>query len=743
MEEKILEALREYGRPLDAAALKEIIKGNIEEMDAAVITLLEKGKVLLTKKRKLALAEQSDCIFGKIIGHARGFAFFRHGDDPQDIFIPAESMHGAMHNDMVWVRASGQVSRNGSPEGEVVSIAKRGFTRVVGSFVQQSALGGYVVPDDSHMSMDILITPGEMEPKQGDKVVAKIIEYPDGRRPLLGTIVEILGKKGDANTQVLSIIRQYGLDENFSKNAMRQAKRIAQNIPEDEYFKREILKDKTIITIDGADSRDLDDAISLDRLANGNYYLGVHIADVSAYVKENTALDIDALARGTSVYFPDRVIPMLPEELSNGICSLNEGVDRLALSCFMEIDKTGKVVSHRLAETIICSSYRLVYEDVSALLEGDEVQRERYDAIIPMLTNLEALFRLLSEKRSKRGSLDFDFGEAKILLNEKGHTEDIVIRERGISNRIIEECMLLANETVAQHMAFLNIPFMYRVHETPDREKITSLNAFLQSLNISVRNTRDITPRALQKILLSVKGTPEESAVSKVMLRAMQRAKYSDSCLGHFGIAAKYYCHFTSPIRRYPDLIGHRIIKELIHGKLDEKRLSKISATLPGVAEQCSVLERTATEAERSVDDLKKCEYMKDRIGESCAGVIAGVTSFGFFVELSNTVEGLVHINALRDDYYIFDEKTHRLIGRSHGRVFRLGEQLEVRVNSVDMESRRINFELTDLPPKREKPASRAKFSAVETKSAPPDAAKTSRPRRRRKKKSPSNKPHQ
>jgi len=699
IQEKIISIIEQAGKPISREALLEHFTD--EERPSAMEqtgALLASGKLLLTRRNKLALPEQTGLINGTIQAHQRGFGFFLPKDRTimnTDAFIPADAMHGAMHRDEVWVRLSEQTSRNGTPEGEVVLIVNRAYTQIVGTYEQGGKLGGCVVPDDTHVPFDMMIArEGVGKAKHGDKVVAKVLHYPDGRRPMFGSIVEVLGAKDAPGTDILSAMRQFRLPQEFSKAAMRQAKSIEQSVPEDAVITRERLYDKCIVTIDGADAKDLDDAISLERLQNGNYYLGVHIADVSAYVKEGSALDRDALERGTSVYLVDRVIPMLPKELSNGICSLNEGQERLTLSCFMEIDSAGKVVSYRLSETVIKSRYRLVYEDVTKLLEGDEEQQNRYADIVPMLKNLEELAAVLRQKRFKRGSIDFDLDEARVLLNEQGKAIGVEKEERGVANRIIEECMLIANETVAQHMSYLEVPFIYRVHETPDKEKLTDLNAFVQTLGYGIKHMKDIHPRTLQRLIEQAKGTNEENIVGKVTLRAMKKARYSELCLGHFGLAAKYYCHFTSPIRRYPDLIGHRIIKEVLNGSMTQKRAQKLLEKMPDIAKQCSETERIAMEAERAVEDMKKCEYMSGHIGESYAGVIAGVTSFGFFVALPNTVEGLVRAASLDDDYYEYDEKQYRLVGRRSGRVFRLGDAVRVRVSGVDIAARNIDFEL-------------------------------------------------
>lgn len=694
MHDEIISVLQTSGKPL---TIEQLISKLETDKDAkpAINDLLSEHRILFTRKRRLALPEQIGLVFGRIQGHAAGFGFFLPHDGSRDAFVPAEAMHGAMHNDEVYVRYTEQVSRNGSPEACVMLIAKRAFTRLVGTFERDDAAGGYVVPDDGRIPVDMLIPRDKTrKAKAGDKVVAEIIDYPDGRRPMLGQISEILGNKSDTGTDVLSIIRQYELPEAFSKAAQKNAKLIAQDVQADERITRENLLEKLVFTIDGQNAKDFDDAISLERLENGNIYLGVHIADVAHYVKEGSGLDRDALLRGTSVYLADRVIPMLPIELSNGICSLNPGEDRLALSCFMEIDANARVLRHRLAETLIRSKYRLVYEDVSALLAGDEALKQKYAELVPALTELELLAGLLKAKRHKRGSIDFDIAEADLELDETGKPITLGKAERGISESIIEECMLIANETVAEHMYDLKSPFLYRVHEQPEREKLIELNTFLQTLGYSIRNLKDVQPRNIEKVLSAAKNTKEENVVNKVVLRAMQKARYSERCLGHFGLACTRYCHFTAPIRRYPDLLCHRIIKLMLHGGLNEKQTAKLNERLSAIAQSTSKSERLAMEAERAVEELKKCEYMKERIGESFAGIISGVVSFGFFVELDNTAEGLVRVSTIDDDYYVHDEKNYRMVGRNSGQSFRLGDEVKVRVSSVNMVSRNIELEL-------------------------------------------------
>lgn len=699
MKDIIIEALRGANRPLQPDALKEQVKEYEAKLgmsaDEALAELINEKRVMFTRKRKLALPEQSGLISGRLQGHARGFGFFIPDDGSKDAFISADSMHGAMHGDKCWVRHTLQQSRNGSPEGEIVSIISRAYTQIVGVYEENGRVGGYITPDDTRLSMDMLIPrDNHAGAKAGDKVVAEIVEYPDGRRALIGKVIEVLGSEGSAGTDVLSIIRQFQLHDKFSKNAMRQAKQVEFEVGMDVLVTRENLKGKCIFTIDGADAKDLDDAISLEYTQNGNYYLGVHIADVSHYVKEGSALDKDAFERATSVYFPDRVLPMLPQELSNGICSLHPDVDRLTLSCFMEIDKSGKVLRHRLSETVINSKYRLVYEDITKLIEGDKTLREKYAELTPVMDAMHELCKKLNERRMKRGSIDFDIAEASISVDNNGLPVEIKKAERGIANRIIEECMLLANETVAKHMYDLRSPYIYRVHEEPDKEKIADINTFLQTLGYGIRNIKELKPRAIQRVLLAVKDTKEENIVSKVVLRAMQKARYSERCVGHFGLAMEYYCHFTSPIRRYPDLVGHRIIKLMLHGGLNAKQVEKLNDSLPHIAEHCSKMEISAMEAERAVDDLKKCEYMRDKLGDQFSGIISGVTSFGFFVELDNTVEGLVRASALDDDYYIYDQTGYRMVGRNTGKEYRLGDEVEIIVAAVHIDERNIDFEL-------------------------------------------------
>lgn len=691
-----METLRREGKPLaPEVVLEEFPAEERDAAAAAIERLLSENRLILTRKRKLALPEQTGLTYGRIQGNARGYGFFIPEDGSADLFVPADAMHGAMHGDKVWVRPTETVSRNGSAEAEVMLIAVRARVNIVGTFEKsQGTPGGYVIPDDTRLYMDALVYEAAAgNAKHGDKVVLKITQYPDGRRPLMGEVTEVLGGKDEAGTDILSVIRRMELPETFSKASMRQARSLNKPVNADAIARREDLRGQLIITIDGADAKDLDDAVSLVKLKDG-WLLGVHIADVSHYVQPGTALDADAYKRGTSVYFPDRVLPMFPPEVSNGVCSLTEGTEKLTISCFMEIGKNGKVMAHRFSETVIKTAHRMTYDDVNAIFDGDDALREKYADIVPMLEEMRTLMELLDAQRVKRDSIDFDLDETKITLNKAGKATDVSVAVCGIANRMIEEFMLIANETVAQHAFDLGMPLVYRVHETPDKTKLADLNAFLGTLGYGIKSMGNVKPQTFQKILQKVKGTKEENVVSRVVLRSMRKARYAPECLGHFGLAAPCYCHFTSPIRRYPDLMVHRMLREILHGEMTKERISRYEETLEELTRHCSEREVTAMEAERAADDLKKCEYMQSRIGTVETGVISGVAQYGFFVQLSNTVEGMVRVTSIAGDFYVCDAKNYRMVGRNSKRVFRLGDPVRVRVAGVDLENSNVDFEL-------------------------------------------------
>lgn len=656
----------------------------------------KEGLIIKTHKDRYGIPEKMNLVVGKLQCNQRGFGFvILDNKELKDVFISSDDMNGALHGDKVVARL---ISKNGegrSQEGEIIRILERVNKTVVGTF-ENSKNFGFVIPSDTRINMDIFIPKSDINnAKTNQIVIVEITKWPEKRRNPEGRIVEILGHKNDTGTDILAIIKKYGLPENFPEEVIAEAERIPEEIHEAEIKRRLDLRDKTIITIDGADAKDLDDAISIEKLNNGNYKLGVHIADVTYYVRENSPLDKEALKRGTSVYLVDRVIPMLPKKLSNGVCSLHPGEPRLTLSVFMEINKSGKVVDHQIVETVIESKERLVYDNISDLLEhNDQEQLGRYAHILDDLKLMKELCHILTKKREERGSIDFDFPEAKIILDKKGHPIEVKKFDRRIANRMIEEFMLISNETVAEYMYWADNPFLYRIHEDPDMEKINEFNKFIHNFGYHLKGTQEIHPKELQELIKKIENTREENIINTLMLRSLRKAKYSSEPEGHFGLAAKYYSHFTAPIRRYPDLQIHRIIKEFINNKINEKRIGKLKSILHKVAEQSSTTERIADEASRETDDLKKVEYMSSRIGEEYEGIISGVMPFGIFVELDNTIEGLVHISSLIDDYYEYDQPNYRFIGRRTNKIYRIGDKVNIKVVGTNIANRQIDFNI-------------------------------------------------
>lgn len=702
IKESILEFLRrESYRPMSAEELAkafQIDRKQIGEFLSIIDEMEEEGLIFKTSKEKYGLPEKMNLVIGKLQGHQKGFGFVIPDDEKlMDVFIPAENINGAMHNDRVVARIVKAATPAKTAEGEIIKILKRANTRVVGTFEKNSYFG-FVIPDDKRIYQDIFISKSNFNgAKDGDKVIVEVTKWPEKRRNPEGRIIEVLGNKNKPGIDILSIIKKYNLPEEFPKEVEEYANAIPDEIPEKEIKRRRDLRNLKIVTIDGEDAKDLDDAVSIERLPDGKFKLGVHIADVTYYVKEKSPLDKEALKRGTSVYLVDRVIPMLPKKLSNGVCSLNPRVDRLTLSCVMTIDQNGKVVDYEIFESVIKTCERMTYTDVTKILrDNDPDLIKRYDYLYEDFKAMEELCNILNRKRMQRGALDFDFEECKIILDEKGKPVEVKPYERDIANRIIEEFMIVCNETIAEHMFWANIPFVYRIHEDPDYEKIMHFNEFVHNLGYKVKFAKDIHPKMLQEVLESAKGKKEQPIVDMLLLRSLKQARYSPECSGHFGLASKYYCHFTSPIRRYPDLIIHRIIKEYLKGKIDEKRIEKLKAIVEKAAKQSSDMERLADEAERETEDLKKAEYMAERIGEIYTGIISSVTHFGMFVELSNTIEGLVHINSMTDDYYLFDENLYALIGEETRKIYRLGDEVKVKVHRVDIESRNIDFVLVE-----------------------------------------------
>ncbi|MBL6460642.1 MAG: ribonuclease R [Blautia sp.] len=633
---------------------------------------------------------------GTFIGHPKGFGFVEIEGQDEDIFIPESDTGTAMHQDKVRIIIRDDKKEGKRQEGVVVKVLERGMPEIVGTY-QLNRDFGFVISDNPKFSKDIFIPRKEAAGiKNGDKVIAVITDYGSGNKNPEGKIKENLGNIRTPGTDILAIVKSFGIPSEFPEKVMKQAQRVPDHVLDADRDGRLDLRHLQTVTIDGEDAKDLDDAISLTKEGD-IYHLGVHIADVSNYVQYNSALDREALKRGTSVYLADRVVPMLPERLSNGICSLNQGEDRLALSCLMDINEKGKVVSHQIAETVINVDERMCYTDVKNILEDtDEEAKKRYDALISMFFMMKELSGILRNSRHHRGSIDFDFPESKIILNAAGKAIDVKPYEANVATKIIEDFMLMANETVAQEYCTEEIPFVYRTHDNPDPEKVESLLTLLHNQGVKIQKAKEeITPKEIQQIIESIEGLPNEAMISRLVLRSMKQAKYTTECSGHFGLAAKYYCHFTSPIRRYPDLQIHRIIKDNLRGRLmREGRTEHYAEILDEVARQSSVCERRADEAERESDKLKKAEYMSYHLGEEFEGIISGVTGWGLYVELPNTVEGLVHVNTLRDDYYVFDQESYELRGEMTKKVYKLGDKVRVRVADADKMLKTVDFEL-------------------------------------------------
>lgn len=668
-----------------------------EQLGELISNLEQAGVIIRTRYGRLGLPEKMNLVVGRLQGNERGFAFLIAPERPQDVYIAASNLSGAMHGDRVIARLLPK-SEGKRDEGEIIRILERMNHRLVGRFEGGEHVG-FCRPDERRIGQDIVIAHGATQGAQtGDRIVVRITQFPDGKRHLAtGVVEEVLGRIGDPGVDVLAVMRQYDLPHEFPEEVKQEVAKMRLEVGPDDIKGRLDLRDVPTITIDGPDAKDLDDAISVIRLDNGNYQLGVHIADVGHYVRPGTELDREAFQRGTSVYLLDRVLPMLPFDLSNGVCSLTPGVDRLTLSVLMEIDAGGNLVQHEIAESVIKSHERMTYDQVNQLLEGDDSElRARYQDQLEHLQQMRELHDALAQKRAARGAIDFEVQEAKIILDEEGRVEDIVARIPTLADSIIEEFMVRANETVAESYYWLELPFIYRVHEEPKAAKLTDLNNFLGAFGLRIKTKLDeIHPKSYQAVLAKVDGRREQRLIHRVLLRSMMRARYNPECLGHFGLALKYYCHFTAPIRRYPDLAIHRLIKENLRKKhISEGRRAELAAFVDRAATNASAREQVATEAERTVVDIKKAEFMLGKEGEIYDAIISGVTNFGFFAELDNTVEGLVHVSSLDDDYYQYDEETYSLIGKQTKRRFRLGDSVRIQVAKVDLEDRRIDFEL-------------------------------------------------
>lgn len=666
------------------------------ELEQILNELIAEGKISVTKKGKYTKLEKG-LLRGTFHATSRGFGFVTAEGEEEDYFIPEQDTRDAMNHDVVLMQVTEVHARTGRrKEGKIIKILKRGQTHLVGVF-QKSRNFGFVIPDDQKFGKDIFLSKEESKKlTDGSKVVVKIVHYGDADHKPEGKVVEVLGHADDPRVDVLSVIKSYDVPVEFPQDVMNEVKKIDDEVQKADMAGRMDIRNWQTVTIDGEDAKDLDDAITLTKESYG-YQLGVHIADVSHYVTEHSAIDKEALERGTSIYLIDRVIPMLPHQLSNGICSLNAGENRLALSCIMDIDQKGKVIGHKIAETVIRVDRRMTYTSVAKILEGhDEEECRKCEAFVSMFELMKELSDILRVRRHERGSIDFDFPESKIILDEDGSPIEIKPYDRNCATKIIEDFMLAANETIAEDFFWQEIPFLYRTHESPDSEKIQKLGVFVRNFGYYMKNgaRENIHPKEIQKLLNKVEGTEEEALISRIALRSMKQAKYTVNNLGHFGLSAKYYCHFTSPIRRYPDLQIHRIIKEQLHGRLDQKRMSHYDQILTKVADSCSKTERRAEEMERDVIKMKKVEYMEKHVGEVYVGLISSITSWGIYVELQNTVEGMIRVADMVDDFYVYDEKSYSMIGEKTGRVFELGMRIPVRVKKTDKLLRTIDFEL-------------------------------------------------
>jgi ribonuclease R len=665
--------------------------------------LVAAGALIQTRGNRFGLPDRMNLVVGRVTTHPRGFGFVvpdRPSEDiTGDLYIAGSNLNQAMHGDRVVARIE-RVTDRGA-EGRILRILERGSSTIVGRFDADDSGMGFVVPFDRRVIMDVQIPAGEQgNASPGDMVTLEITRWPTPTRGPLGRVVEVLGDIDEPGVDTEIIIRKYGIQAEHGAEAVAEAKRLGTAVREDDLRGRTDFRNVVTVTIDGEHARDFDDAITLDRLEHGNYWLGVHIADVAHYVREGSALDEEAYQRATSVYFPERAVHMFPSELATGLCSLNPNVDRLVQSCLMEIDRHGTVVRYELHDGVIHSDARMTYTDVNRILtEGDAATTEKYSELVPLFERMQDLFQILNRRRRRRGSIDFDLKEPEIVLDDEGLVEEIIAMERNVAHRIIEEFMLVANETVAQHLANNEVPSVFRVHEDPDPLKVEQFEEFISTLGYGLgAPANNIRPRHFQKLVERMRGTPEEKPIAFLMLRTMQKARYDPSNLGHFGLAADSYTHFTSPIRRYPDLVVHRTLRESRHGGMDEDRKAALVEDLPEMARHTSERERRADDAERELVQWKKVRFMADKVGDEFEGYITGVTAFGLYVELiEHFVEGLVHVSTMADDYYRFVERAHTLRGENTGKVYRLGDRVKVQVVKVDMERRQIDLGLSEI----------------------------------------------
>ena len=727
LKEKVATMLRESaGRPLkikEIAHRLDIGEESSRKLKTAVNDLVEAGEIVQIRGKRFGALEHMNLVSGTLIGHPDGYGFVqllpRPGQaDLPDIFVSGRDIGGAMHGDKVVVRVAGSVrsprlpksKRSGRPEkakktkGEIIRVLERAHSSLIGYF-EKGRNFGFVVPIDNRISQDLYVNFADsLGAESGQIVAADITEYASHHRNPEGKITEILGTRGDRGLDTELLIRKHGLSTEFPPSALNAAEKLQRKISRSEIKRRVDLRDLPMVTIDGADAKDFDDAVSIEITEKGNYLLGVHIADVSYYVKPGSALDDEAYARATSIYLEDKVLPMLPERISNDLCSLREKEDRLAMTVKMEMDPKGKLLGHDIFESVICVNHRMTYDDVFAILEGDATLSKQYSDFVDNFQTLNKLARMLRSKRIANGSLDFNFPEARAIFDGEGEVIDIVLQKHTLAHELIEELMLLANDTVARHVTAQESPMMYRLHETPDPDRISTFREFVVSLGYQLGEKDSTTPRGLQTVSRQIKGKPEEPLINYLMLRSLKMARYSTENLGHFGLAFECYTHFTSPIRRYPDLVVHRILRALGSGGAQLVK-EEYSEHLDRIAEHCSSREREAMEAERESLKTKQMMFMSDKVGDEFAGRITGVHSYGLFVELVDFLaEGLIQVSSLEDDYYIFMEEKHCLLGENTGISFRLGDEVKVQVVRVDLDRRRMDFVLAnDKPPVKRK----------------------------------------
>ncbi|WP_172189128.1 ribonuclease R [Lentilactobacillus kribbianus] len=705
--EKIADVLKYHG----SAAFKLIIQ--------ELATMEREKIVVVTDNGSFQLNPEQRKLEGVFHANDKGFGFIAYDENQPDAYVAPDNTMYALNGDTVQfeITRPAAAGSDRGPEGKVVAITEHKYETVVGSFDQTDDDHGYYgqvkLTDKKISKYHFYINDIGIKPTPGEVVTAQITEYPNADHPdyMVGIANQVIGSVDDPGIDILQVVYAHDIPAEFPTDVLEAADRIPDHVLPEEMEGREDITDQNLVTIDGESSKDLDDAVTVWKLPNGNYHLGVHIADVSHYVTPGSPIDKEAYRRGTSVYLTDRVIPMLPRRLSNGICSLNEGVLRLCMSCEMEIDPNGNVVKERIHPSVMKSKARMTYTDVNKIIEAhDEKTRQKYEELVPMFDDMADLHRILYKNRKMHGAIDFDDREAEIIVDEKGHAIDIKVRVRGLAERMIESFMLAANETVAQHYFEAHVPFIYRVHETPDADRIRKFYEFLTAFGINVKGDPEhIRPKTLQNILKKVAGQPEETMVSVMMLRSLKQAKYSDQSLGHFGLAAPYYTHFTSPIRRYPDTMVHRMIHYYEDNGINDETKQKFANVLDEIAVHTSETERRAIDAERDTDAMKKAEYMADHVGEEFDAVISSVLKFGMFVELPNTVEGLVHISRMKDDYYEYVEQFMALSGRNTHRTYKMGQPIRVKVVNVDVEHSAVDFDIvnpedtpvSDILPKR------------------------------------------